>query len=139
MNARNLIAALAFAGLAASPAWAEHEGHQHGQDKAAAPAAAKEAAGKAPDDMKSGGKSCKKCKPGKSGKAAGGGGHDHGGHDHGGAEDARAQAADGDVEALNERVRQLEKRLDVMQTLLEVLAERRNRAGERGGGRAGHH
>jgi len=138
MNARNLIAALALAGLAASPAWAEHEGHRHGQDKAAAPAAANEAAGKAPEDMKSGDKSCKKCKQGKQGKAAGGGGHDHGSHDQGGAEDVRAQAADVDVEALNERVRQLEKRLDVMQTLLEVLADR-NRSGERGGGRAGHH
>jgi len=80
---------------------------------------AKQADTKKAEDMKSGGKSCKKCKQGKSG---GGGGHDHGsgGHDHG-AEGHGAEGA-GDIDALRQHVRQLEKRLDLMQILLETLA-----------------
>jgi len=136
MKASTLIAALSLAGFAAVPAWAEHEGHRHGQSDAAP--VAKVAGGKGLEDMKSGGKSCKKCKQGKSG-----GGHDHGGggggggHDHGAADEAHDSHAGAEVEALRERVKQLEKRLDVMQTLLQVLVDR-GRPAERGGGR-GHH
>ncbi|KAF0101865.1 MAG: hypothetical protein FD187_16 [bacterium] len=135
MKAHRLITLLVFASFFLSPAWAEHEGHQHGQSEAAAPAAAKQADGKGVDDMKSGGKSCKKCKQGKSG---GGGGHDHGsgGHDHGAA--GSGTDAAGDIDALRQHVRQLEKRLDLMQTLLETLAGQ-GRQGARGGGHAGHH
>lgn len=124
MKASTLIAALSLAGFAAVPAWAEHEGHHHGQSEATA----KQADGKGVDDMKSGGKSCKKCKQGKSG---GGGGHDHG------AAGSGTDAA-GDIDALRQHVRQLEKRLDLMQTLLETLAGQ-GRQGARGGGHAGHH
>jgi len=134
MQASTLIVALALAGFAAVPAWAEHEGHRHGQSEAAA-TAAKETSGKAPDDMKSDGKSCKKHKQAKSG---GGGGHDHGsgGHDHGAA--GSGGEAAGDIDALRQHVRQLEKRLDLMQILLETLAGQ-GRQGARGGGHAGHH
>ena len=42
MKANSLIALLALVGLSAgfslSPAWAQHEGHQHGRSEAAAPA-----------------------------------------------------------------------------------------------------
>lgn len=132
MKAHGLITMLVLAGFAVFPAWADHEGHQHGQGEAAATVpAGKEAGGKAAlDDLKTGGKACKKCKKGKGGDV--GGGHDHGaaksdgGHDHDGA--------DSDVQALRERVEQLEKRLDLMQTLIEVMAER-----GRKGGSGGHH
>ncbi|MEW5787832.1 MAG: hypothetical protein AB1899_08250 [Pseudomonadota bacterium] len=119
------IFALALASLFTQPALAESTGHQHGQEAAGAPRAD---APDALDDMKSGGKSCKKCKKG-------------GGHDHGGATGDQDDGGDG---ALAERVRQLEKRLDLMQTMLEMLAERRGGGGSGaggggGGGHAGHH
>jgi hypothetical protein len=134
MKAHGLITMLALAGFFNFPAWADHEGHQHGQGEATpAATAGKEVSGKAvPDDLKAGGQSCGKCKQGKAGSS--GGGHDHGaaaadaGHRHG------AAGAEAGIDALRERVEQLEKRLDLMQTLLEVMAER-----VRKGGHAGHH
>lgn len=137
MKTPTLIALLALAGLSVTPAWAAHEEHQHGQSAAAAPSPAPQGVADkaAPEDMKAGGKSCKKCKQGKGG---GSGGHDHGAakaeaaHDHG--------AGDGEVRDLRARIDQLEKRLDLMQTLLEVLAGRDGKAGRGGqGGHAGHH
>jgi len=137
MKTPTLIALLALAGLSMTPAWAAHEEHQHGQSAAAAPSPAPQGVADkaAPEDMKAGGKSCKKCKQGKGG---GSGGHDHGAakaeaaHDHG--------AGDGEVRDLRARIDQLEKRLDLMQTLLEVLAGRDGKAGRGGqGGHAGHH
>ena len=62
----------------------------------------------------------------------GGGG---GGHDHGAARTDDDHAATGaEVEALRARVHQLEKRLDLMQTLVEMLSDR-----ARKGGQASHH
>jgi hypothetical protein len=79
MKSNSLIGLLALAGFSAgfslSPAWAQHEGHQHGQSEATpASREAGEASGKAadkptPNDLKAGGKTCKKC-----GKSMGGGG-----------------------------------------------------------------
>lgn len=152
---------LALAGLAGTPALADHEQYRHGQDDAATPAITEPAPARdqdmaatadndGMDDMKSGGKSCKKCKKG----MGGGGDAEAPGHDHG-ADDATGKGGKGgkggmgmmgmkgmkgmagksDTEALEARVRQLEKRLDLMQTMLEMMAERR--AGGAGGG--GHH
>lgn len=148
MKTPTLIALLALAGLSVTPAWAAHEEHQHGQSAAAAPSPAPQGVADkaAPEDMKAGGKSCKKCKQGKGG---GSGGHDHGaakadgGHDHGAAKAEAAHdhgAGDGEVRDLRARIDQLEKRLDLMQTLLEVLAGRDGKGGRGGqGGHAGHH
>lgn len=137
MKSNRLIALLALAGFSAgfslSPAWAQHEGHQHGQSEAVSTAQeAGDASGKAtdklvPKDLKAGGKTCKKC-----GKGMGGGG---GGHDHGATRTDDDQAATGaEVEALRARVHQLEKRLDLMQTLVEMMSDR-----ARKGGQTSHH
>jgi hypothetical protein len=117
---------LALASLIGMPVLADQEQHRHGQDDAA-PAAAvtlkQPAQAAAMDDMKSGGKSGKKCNMGK----GGGGGHDHGaaaggGHDHG----AGPKADGGRDDALEARLRQMEKRLDAMQTTLDLLAGQRD-------------
>lgn len=100
--------AMGLACLIWQPAMAAHEGHQHGQEAAVEQSASQATAPEAMDDMKSGGKSCKKCKKGMSG-----------GQDPGDAETA----------ALESKVRQLEKRLDLVQTMLEMMADRRCSAG----------
>ena len=131
MKSNSLIGLLALAGFSLSPAWAQHEGHQHGQSEATpASREAGEASGKAadkptPNDLKAGGKTCKKC-----GKSMGGGGHDHGAA----RTDDDHAATGAEVEALRARVHQLEKRLDLMQTLVEMLSDR-----ARKGGQASHH
>ncbi len=96
------------------------------------------------DDMKSGGKSCKKCKKGMGGGGQGGndaGGHQHGDDDAGkggkggvGMMGKKGMGGKSDVEALEAHVRQLEKRIDLIQSMLEMMAERRGGAGE-----ASHH
>ncbi len=165
------IVLLSLAGLASVPALAEHEQHRHGPvDVAAAPAAAT-ATEKAPaqnqamadlatkdaldaddpkeaangmDDMKSGGKSCKKCKKGMGGGGQvwdGAGGHQHGDDDAGkggkggmGMMGKKGMGGKFDTEALEAHVRQLEKRIDLIQSMLEMMVERRGGAGE-----ASHH
>ncbi len=143
MNMKQPLAALllGLSSLAAVPALAEPEQHRHGQEAAAAAQADKAPAPKADhdmagmDDMKSGGKPCKK----------GMGGGDAANHDH----DSDAAAGKGgkggkggmgmmgkkggmggmggksDGDAMEARVHQLEKRLDLMQHMLEMLIERR--------------
>lgn len=114
------------AGLAAAPALADPEPHRHGQEaRDAAPAADMDGL----DDMKAGGKSCKKCKKGKEG------------HDHGASGDADmggGKCLGGKPDPVEARLRQLEKRVDLMQTLLEMMAEKQGggAGGHRGGG---HH
>lgn len=107
------IVSLALAGLFVQPALADHEQHQHGDGAARTAEQADSDSAKghdmaAMDDMKGGGKSCKKCKKG--------------------------MAGDTEVQVLEDRVRQLEKRVDLMQTMLEMLAERPGGSG-RGGQR----
>lgn len=92
---------LGFGWVYALPALAESEAHRHGQ------AEVMQAAG--PDAMEAlqgQGKHGMKCKMGMGQGHAGG---------------MRAQAG-GEVEALKERLQQLEKRLDLMQTTLQLLA-----------------
>ena len=134
---------LTLASLAGAPALAEPEQHRHGQE-AASPAVTDK--GAAPDqdhdmaemdakdgmdNLKAGGKSCKKCKMG----MGGAGGHDHGASGMEGGEGAGKGGKGGmgrmgmggcaGAENLEFRIRQLEKRLDLMQSMLEVLVERR--------------
>lgn len=102
---------LTLALLAGAPALAEPEQHRHGQetaspamaDKGAAPGHDHDMAGRdakgGMDNLKAGGKSCKKCRMGMGGHA--------------------------DTENLEFRVGQLEKRQDLMQSMLEALVERR--------------
>ena len=135
---------LALASLAGTPALADHAQHRHGQGDAApaitepAPARNQDMAAMAGkdgiDDMKSGGKSCKQCKKG----MGGGGDAEAPDSDHGGDEAAgkgckggmgmmmgmKGMGGKADAEALESRVRQLEKRLDLMQAMLEMMGQR---------------